>query len=710
MITTLGPLLVAASLQVSTPPTVPQDTYKDQGVQTILASAAAARTRDMEGILSYEGLARERIYVGLNVTRFRRERGLFDGERVARIRWERGGDRYIEWIGARYQVPLVGNSPEMQAEINEDIGDDLMDELPAALEFDPWDDRMLFGDEWVLHPLSDSAALHYRFGSGDTLRLSLPDRRLTMIEVQVEPRRPDIHLVAGSLWFDQDSGSLVRASYKPARPFDLDLMEPEDAEEVPGLLKPITAEIEYVTVEYSLHELRYWLPRRFALEGEATLGRFLEIPLTVEWTVGGYIVNEEESELPIVGPLPPGWTRGEHRRDRDGQVSYVTILMPPTDSIVNSPELSEATVDRAPAAFSDSEIDELKGELEDLLPSQARPGPEWAWGLREGMARYNRIEGLSLGTSGTLPLPSRFSVRAEGRIGTADWEPRGEVTVYRGEPDRGWAISAYRRLDYGSDWARPLEFTRSFNNLLGGHDQGAFFDAFGAELSLVSSGRSSRRTMRLFFEEHRAVSKGTDFYLQRAIGPDDHMPENISAVEGSVYGGEVGLRGHRGVDPAALMLSGRVVLEGGAGDLRDRTGDIEYWRWLASGTLSHPLPFDLVGAVEGGIGMAAEDTPVQRHFYLGGPETFRGMYTGDLTGTAFWFGRAEVATNFPAVRVVGFADFAWVGPEERFDTEGYASSAGIGASLLDGLVRFDLAHVLKGGDGTRLHIYFDGLF
>lgn len=225
MITALGPFLVAASLQVATPALVPPDTYRDEGVRSILARAIAARNRDVEGILSYEGIARERIYVGLKVARFRRERGLFDGERIARIRWERGGDRYVEWIGARYRVPLVGNSPDIQAEINEDLGDDLMNDAgPAALEFDPWDDRMLFGDEWVLHPLSDSAALHYRFGSGDTLRLSLPteNRTLTMIEVRVEPRRPDIHLVAGSLWFDQDSGSLVRASYKPARPFDLE--------------------------------------------------------------------------------------------------------------------------------------------------------------------------------------------------------------------------------------------------------------------------------------------------------------------------------------------------------------------------------------------------------------------------------------------------------------------------------------------------------
>jgi len=410
----------------------------------------------MDGILSYEGLARERIYVGMTMARFRREHSIFAGERVAKIRWEQGAERYIEWVGARYQVPFVGNSTEVESEMREELREELTDELPAALKFDPWDDRMLFGDDWVLHPLSDSGALHYRFGSGDTLRLSLPDRALTMIEVQVKPRRPDVHLVAGSLWFGQDSGSLVRASYKPAGPFDLELIEPEDTEEVPGILKPITAQIKYVTVEYSLHEFRFWLPRRFALEGEATVGRFLKIPITVEWTVSGYMVNEE-SELPIAGPMPPGWTRTEH--SDDGEDTHVTILMPPLDSLVNSPALSEATVDRAPAAFSDSEINELKGELESLLPSKARPGPEWVYGLSQG-------------TAGTLPLPRRFSLRAEGRLRTADWQPRGELTVYRGDRDRGWTLSGYRRLAFGSDWARPLEFTRSVNNLLGGTIRG----------------------------------------------------------------------------------------------------------------------------------------------------------------------------------------------------------------------------------------------
>ena len=175
----------------------------------------------------------------------------------------------------------------------------------------------------------------------------MEDSGLTMIEVKVEPgdRTP-------TWWLAPSGSTRSRGAWSGPATSRLDLRPRAHGAGRCGrrarLLKPITAEIEYVTVEYSLHEFRYWLPRRFAREGEATVGRFLEIPLTVEWTVTGYVVNEEESELPIAGPLPPGWTRAEHRRDRDGEVSYVTVLMPPTDSLVNSPDLSEATVDRAP--------------------------------------------------------------------------------------------------------------------------------------------------------------------------------------------------------------------------------------------------------------------------------------------------------------------------------------------------------------------------
>jgi len=259
------------------------DTFKDPAARELILRARAARERDVEGMHSYEGVLRERIYVGLTALRFRRERALFEQERIARIRWSDDGEQAIHWLGARQAIPVVGadtRRDEVAAagrvgEAGADVGADLRRELPEELlrqsnlpgfALDPADDRLAFGDDWALHPLSDSADAHYRFASGDTLRIHLPpDRAVVLHEVMVEPRRADFHLVAGSLWFDAETHSLVRASYRPARPFNLLLDEPEDAEDVPAILQPVEAEISYITVEYSLHELRYWLPRRFAM-------------------------------------------------------------------------------------------------------------------------------------------------------------------------------------------------------------------------------------------------------------------------------------------------------------------------------------------------------------------------------------------------------------------------------------------------------------
>ena len=49
MTTALGPFLLAASLQVFPPVSAPPDTYRDEGVRSILASAIAARERDYGG-------------------------------------------------------------------------------------------------------------------------------------------------------------------------------------------------------------------------------------------------------------------------------------------------------------------------------------------------------------------------------------------------------------------------------------------------------------------------------------------------------------------------------------------------------------------------------------------------------------------------------------------------------------------------------------
>ena len=413
----------------------PPDTYRDPGVRVLLDRAREARERDVEGIESYEALMRERIYVGISSTAFRRERGLFQQQRAARYRWSSDGDRVIQWLGARRTIPLIVGNPELSNEINDEIREDLAHELarefePGPLAFDPWDDRIVFGDSWAIHPLSDSAGAHYRFSSGDTLRVSLPGDQgeITMVEARVEPRRRDLHLLAGSLWFDQETGALVRASYKPARPFDLDLDEPEDAEEVPGFLKPIRGEIDYITIDYSLHEFEFWLPRRFGIEGEMQVGRFLRVPLTLEWTVGQYVVNETESLIPDAGDLPPGWSRSERRVEGndDSGPYYVTVIVPPGDSLETSGALPSPDLGTSPVAFSDAELEALRQDLEALIPNPLGYDVRLAYGLREGMTRYNRVEALSTGVGAEFDVTARSALGGSVRMGF-DLEPNASL-------------------------------------------------------------------------------------------------------------------------------------------------------------------------------------------------------------------------------------------------------------------------------------------
>lgn len=223
--------------------TVPEDTYADPAVEALILRAQAARSRVDSTIQSLQLTFRERLYAGVSAERFRRERALYRQERAARVRLERDGDRVVRWLGARSGTPFGDAAVSLDDE-----------------DFDflrPDADRLFLQGSWAVHPLADSAAAHYRYRSGDTLRVRLPalDRTVTLVEAVVEPREARFDLVAGSLWFDEESAQLVRAAYRPARHYEL---PGDELEGLASLLEPVTATIDYLTVDYGLQELRWW--------------------------------------------------------------------------------------------------------------------------------------------------------------------------------------------------------------------------------------------------------------------------------------------------------------------------------------------------------------------------------------------------------------------------------------------------------------------
>jgi hemolysin activation/secretion protein len=120
----------------------------------------------------------------------------------------------------------------------------------------------------------------------------------------------------------------------------------------------------------------------------------------------------------------------------------------------------------------------------------------------------------------------------------------------------------------------------------------------------------------------------------------------------------------------------------------------------------------LAGALTLSGGSSIGAVPGQRRWYLGGTQTIRGEAPDTArSGNAFWMTRTELGRNFEGMRAVVFSDLGWVGDRTRLREVGRPlSGVGVGASFLDGLIRFDLARGIYPGKQWRFTGYLDGVF
>ena len=112
-----------------------------------------------------------------------------------------------------------------------------------------------------------------------------------------------------------------------------------------------------------------------------------------------------------------------------------------------------------------------------------------------------------------------------------------------------------------------------------------------------------------------------------------------------------------------------------------------------------------------GAGSSVGYLPAQRNWYLGGSQTVRGQRPGREVGDGFWFARAEVAHGVGVIRPVVFADLGWAGDRRNWRSIGLPmSGVGAGASILDGLVRFDVARGINPERQWRVDTYIEARF
>lgn len=720
--------LVAAVLSIQSPvqaeggARADSAAYLDAGARRLVAAARARRETIDRSITGYRARMRERIGVGIRA--LRRDRMLYRRELTLQIDWRRDSVTNIAVVGARQTIPAAIPKPSLPEDLKSDVAD---------YAFDPANDRLTVGwsstrggrdnttdsthHEGVefRHPLAPGSERDYRFASGDSSVVVFPDgRTIRLRELRIIPRRLDFRLMSGSFWIDEDTHGVVRALIRPARPFDFEQdVEGNAGEKIPGFLKPIRGEVRFLTIDYNLANNRWWLPRLIAMDAVATAGSVLQMPMRYERVYDDYEVTGDTTVR--LAPRPPRATAAEDsiaraachaREDREqlscqcenGQCLTFRVHIPTdTAALIASAALPPPFGVANDTLITEGELQQLTHGLGDL------PSAPWQFHLRRprwGLARYNRVEGLAVGAQGEIDL-GRLRLDGAGHIATTDAKLDLEGGVLRETQSARLRLAGYHRLAAVDPTARSLSIGNSLGALLLGRDDGDYYRATGAELTIAPAVTLPQRfAIRLYAEQQRTAVKRTDFSFPHALHDEHAFRPNITADSANQFGASLTLRTQRGLDPARPQWTADVTLDGAVGTYR-------FGRVSGTLRLTTPLGSTFAGGVEIAGGVADGSVPVQSYWYLGGPNTLRG-YGGNATrGDAYWRTRLELANQWPAARVVLFGDLGRAGPREQLSLAKPLAGVGVGASFLDGLIRVDFSRALRTPTGWRLDFYTD---
>jgi len=736
----VSPLSASARVQAPTDvaaATAPWDpaSYQSALTRDLHESARTAMRRIEREVVSYTALVRERLAADLRLPL--RDRTIVRQESASRVFWSRDGEVLVQALGARSKTP----------------DDDDDDDFRSTTIFDPASDRLSFGmmgnqrgEVWFHHPLGADWAEHYTFRTGETITLTLPDGRgLRAIELQVIPRSPDFRRISGSLWIEPETGGLVRAVYRLSSQLNVeeDIEDAEGMRFVPGLFRPFTFDLQVVAVEYTLWDFRVWLPRSMRMEGLLAAG-VVKVPAAVEVSYGmeSVVTEADVAAGTVVGP---DVLEERHFRTRSEALAYLAELAAASGVAYQSDETTNRSNGRRVRYLVPQDLSVLSqsrdlpppiwedapgfvgrdqlSELMDRLAALPRPSPEgvrwtWTWGpQRADLMRYNRVEGLAIGARLQLLMGSPVGPVSLGLtpfLGASDLEPKATLTATRETLRRRMSFSAYRDIEAVSRQGRHLGPGNSAMALLFGRDDGEYFLATGVDVRITPpSARRASWEARLFAERHSALPTETSFALTRAFSDDWSFRPNLSASPQREVGASLLLSPWWGTDPSApqvgveLFVQGAVGLPGGG----EGASSADYGR--ASLTLRGIVPLS-VGRLRVGAELAAGEhvgaLPLQRSWFLGGAQTLRGFDASTRVGSSFLRSRVEVTRPLGAGALAVFSDAGWVGDGvSRFSQRDALVSAGLGLSLLDGVLRLDVARGLRRGQGFRWDFYLDGI-
>ena len=714
-------------------PAVLASAFKDSRARDLLFHAREARLTQDSTLTAYDASAYERMSVGMGFKRIGRDRLLMRAERATHVMWQRDKGAVVEVKGQRSAFPMI-----------EGVGDgDINLGSSGDIPYYPGRETLWIGsglakadvsENEMIHPLAAGAEAYYTYASGDSVSFQLPGgQRIELRELLIRPRQPKWNVAVGSLWFDVSTAHLVRAVYRMAQEMDIMAVAKENSEDeknpdddiprwVKPMIMPMKGMVSAITVEYGLHEGRFWLPRTQTIEGDVQVS-FMHIPFKLEQRFNYASVNGTDPipdlTIAVGDTARDSVSRAARRERRSSECKNGTErirtqyrsdetlrirVVTPCDSIAlaHSPELPKSIYDDGETVFGSAERDALVAEALTLgaQPGFAPQRMDISYGLP--YTRFNRIEGFSTAIAADQVLGGGYSVHALFRLGAADLSPNGELSLDRTDGRRTIGVGAYRRLVASNDWGDPLGLSSSLSALLFGRDEGFYYRNWGAELK-GQKDYGLINTWRLFAEQQLDATVQTEFSVAHPSGVKGTLT-NIDAVNGKIVGLAFGHHSSIGLDPHGFRALTDIKLEGGA-------GTFDYSRGSVQTTLSHGLGRAVDGALTLGGGTSGGHLPIQKQFFVGGVQTVRGQRAGAAIGDSFWMTSAELGTGWPGFRKIVFGDLGWAGSRTNFAHPGRPlSGAGVGASFMDGLIRIDVAKGIYPEKAVRTNLYVEARF
>jgi hypothetical protein len=541
------------------------------------------------------------------------------------------------------------------------------------------------GDEVqdVPHPLSPVGLQEYDYAVHDSLQIRLGARVLDVYEVRVRPKDDRKPRAVGAVFIDRESGEVVRMAFSFTRAALID----KDLEDVS------------VVLENALIEGRFWLPRRQEIEIRRT-GSWLDYPargiIRGRWEICCYQVNTG---------IPTSFFAGPE-----------IVLAPPADRALRPFPFTGGVLDSLPPdvrAVTDEDVTKVQEEARALVRGQALArSRSFALSARHvsDIVRFNRVEGLAVGTGILQRVGGGFAVAASGRYGFSDQELKGRGALeYRTGAGSSLILGVQRQYRDVSDDEEVSLVRNSIAAQEFGSDYTDTYDVRAISLAWSLARLGWRPSVEAAYERHDTLF----VHARSATGTFEPTIPALAVREASAT---LGLDRPTSLSFGGFELGAHFGLTG-VRVVRPSATEAKLLRPSMVADIEKPFGSNRVLLHTVAVGVLSHDSiPVQHLVFLGGPISGPGYEFHEFVGRAGVSQRLEwrfLAPFIPiplarygtapgTITLAPFATAVWIDRSAAFKAprQGWYPALGLGALTVFDVIRFDVARGLRHGRWT----------